>query len=267
MTRKECKTIRLAIDESVPARETVGEVAEHLNGCAECRSFEAERRALQNLIADLGTVSAPADFDFRLRARLAREKSAVGNGGGLARFLKVPLPIGVAALVLLMAVGGILIKNWRGNSIQSPEISTRTPSGLDKGTAAASGSVAASREPALPSEPILAKPAQQTGTASQPRTNRNGNNIRPNSLVARKGGATATRDMGLSSAAEITSNQTESANPAVLVPLDGRVLRISIDDGRGTSRTVSLPTVSFGSQRLMSGNAFSQPVSSSKGVW
>ena len=82
-------------------------------------------------------------------------------------------------------------------------------------------------------------------------------------IVASRKHPIVSRDMALSPASVFSKPEGDGA--IVRVPLDDQALRISIDDGRGKPRMVSLPTVSFGSQRLMGGNSF-VPVST-KGVW
>jgi len=74
----------------------------------------------------------------------------------------------------------------------------------------------------------------------------------------------ATRDTALSPALLLTS-QPETTDGIVRVPLEDQGLRISIDDGRGSRRMISIPTFSFGSQKL-TGQSF-VPVSAPKGVW
>jgi hypothetical protein len=85
-------------------------------------------------------------------------------------------------------------------------------------------------------------------------------------LASRKHPSVASRDLALDSAPVFISGQSEAAGPIVRIPIDDEALRISIDDGQGKPRMVSLPTVSFGSQRLTSSNSF-VPVSTQKGIW
>ena len=54
------------------------EVSQHLGECSECRVFHDKQIKLRQIVGSLGTVSAPADFDFRLRSRLASENSNSG---------------------------------------------------------------------------------------------------------------------------------------------------------------------------------------------
>ena len=58
---------------------------EHLRECAACREFHEQQTKLRQIVGSLGTVDAPADFDFRLRARLAADadKPALSVSGHL----------------------------------------------------------------------------------------------------------------------------------------------------------------------------------------
>jgi hypothetical protein len=265
---KECKDIRNEIDQTTFADQPTDRVREHLRACADCSRFEAEQKALQGMMASLGTISAPADFDFRLRARLAREKSAAGNGGGFATFLsllRLPRALGVAALVLMLAAGGVLIKNWLsargGSEITAGNNQVPAPPGPTVGTKAST-----SGKPA---------PAPVESSATTASTPAGGSRIEPpppskgvhnTTLASRKTERRATREEALTPAAVLMSGQSdmEIGDGIVRVPLDDEGLKITIEDGRGSPRTISLPRFSFGSQRL-TGQSF-VPVSS-KGVW
>ena len=56
-----------------------------------------------------------------------------------------------------------------------------------------------------------------------------------------------------------------SSEARALFPIDAALesFKVSLDDGQGNARTISVPTIRFGSQRmLLKGNQFAQ-----KGVW
>src|SRR5262245_49129498 len=77
-----CNEIREAID--TPARHTLygDPVTSHLSGCPDCRRHADETTALLTLLSAQPRIQAPADFDFRLRARIARaqaEQAAPAN--------------------------------------------------------------------------------------------------------------------------------------------------------------------------------------------
>lgn len=269
MTANECKTFRRELDEADTSYQLSSNALDHLRGCAECRSFDSDRRALRGLIASLEPVAAPSDFDFRLRARLAREKSSGGNGAGVSRFLRMLRPVAVAALVLLIAVAGVVVKNWmtpstttavnvpsRNEVVSAPSDSSKAIVSPSDSKAGVTGVVATS----VSSE-------NNSGLTGR-RSSRAGNSVPRNvDNVVRKRDGRATREFGLSPAPVVSIEGPDNASSVVRVPLDARALQISIDDGRGATRTISLPTVSFGSQRIMTSQSFVPTRTSAKGVW
>src|SRR6185436_20617203 len=73
MKRSNCTNIQTELDEMLLGENCSAEVSQHLDDCNECRNFNEKQMKLRQIVGSLGTVSAPADFDFRLRSRLARE--------------------------------------------------------------------------------------------------------------------------------------------------------------------------------------------------
>src|SRR5262245_50670225 len=70
-----CQDVRLAID-TASRREPMSRATSlHLSGCPDCSRYADETSALLKLICAQPKVAAPADFDFRLRARIARAES------------------------------------------------------------------------------------------------------------------------------------------------------------------------------------------------
>ena len=53
--------------------------------------------------------------------------------------------------------------------------------------------------------------------------------------------------------ANVVSNTRPAVNNATVFPIEAssQSVKFSLDDGRGNERTISLPTVSFGSQRVL----------------
>jgi hypothetical protein len=258
MSMKECKEIRREIDQTTFADQPSTKVREHLRGCADCTRFESEQRTLQSIMANLGTVAAPADFDFRLRARLAREKSVAGNGHGFASFLRLPRPLAAAALVLLLVVGGIVLKNWIANRNGAVMVAGGTKSTGQPNQTANPGTEIG-QEISVPNDS-----RQAVAVGRRDIEQHIGKGPRALTLGTRKIESRATRDTALSPA-ELLTNQSEMTDGIVKVPLEDQGLRISIDDGRGSRRMISIPTFSFGSQKL-TGQSF-VPVSAPKGVW
>lgn len=71
-----CQKVRTEIEETARAASLGVRTAAHLAVCGECRAFRDERESLRGLVASLARVEAPADFEFRLRARMARADGA-----------------------------------------------------------------------------------------------------------------------------------------------------------------------------------------------
>ena len=65
--------------------------------------------------------------------------------------------------------------------------------------------------------------------------------------------------------ANVVNSTLPPLNNEPVFPIEASVqsLKVSLDDGRGNARTISFPTVSFGSQRMLTNaNQFAP-----KGVW
>jgi hypothetical protein len=82
----DCQNVQAAIDTNITnigheeANETIGA---HVRGCQDCRRYSDETAVLLTLLGTQPRIEAPADFDFKLRARLARAKSEPAAADGL----------------------------------------------------------------------------------------------------------------------------------------------------------------------------------------
>jgi hypothetical protein len=265
MTTNECKTVRRQIDE---ADQLNTRAEEHLRNCVACRTFRSERLALQSLMSNLDAVEAPADFYFRLRARLARnEEGSRVAGTGLPGFSFLRTAMIGIVFVAMLAASGLTIRRWLNSAGKE---TARIPQ-EKMGGSGAETQLAASGSPTIkatvPNEIAGTNQVAVKGAKSfsLPRAVPvKLSSTRNNPSLARAVEASAIRESAVSPAVVLTR---EATGPAVLVPLDERALKISIDNGRGSSRTISLPTVSFGSQRLMARESFVTPVAPPKSVW
>ncbi len=249
-----CKIIRSQIEEQT-LRDNYGQsVRIHLDQCEPCRQFEKEQRSLRELVGSLGTVQAPADFDFKLRARMAdRSRNATG-----IRWSLNPLVATAAAIVLFSGViAGVVYVNKRSapetlvsatpspNPVQTP-MPTATP---DQNTALQQNDSATkedSTQNIVRKERVVKRAPDSIAQASnKPK--------RPMSVS------------DLSSTGAQTFGSTTQFNSSRVFPIDASLnsLKVSLDDGRGNARTISLPGISFGSQRVVATG--SQP--QQKGLW
>lgn len=88
-------------------------------------------------------------------------------------------------------------------------------------------------------------------------------------LASLRGKRFGTRDLSSTSAAVLKRYpQLAESYPTAAFPINAsyQSLKVSVDDGSGIARTISLPTVSFGSQRALSQSS-SPLVASARGTW
>lgn len=247
MRKNNCGVVRQELDELTLDETCSASAAAHLRECAECREFHQQQIRLRQIVGSLGTVSAPADFDFRLRARLANDS------GSAAFYSFVRRGFALATVLLVFATGAFLVRNV----LDRPETGN--------------GVVTTTQQPAVPEPPkpdetIRTVPDNAgqllvgTGPEKRPQTIRN---ERPSSTAASKPKRSlVAQDFSFTPAEVIKAQEAESAFEAF--PLDASLdsFKVSLDDGRGNARTISVPTVSFGSQRMQTGNQFAP-----KRVW
>lgn len=239
MSGKVCREMRREIDQS-ELQPTFGPEAEaHLAECAACAAFRDERFRLRELIGALEPVVAPADFDVRLRARIARERDT--HQQPFIFRLVMSTPAIVVAAVLVVVVGTILFVNQR-NRTQTPAVaSTRE----DKATVPAV---------TVPEVAVNTGVSPVNGTdlpnVNPPDTSRRLNVTAKN--ITRSGPAT-------NSGAEVYESDVRGAQTVRLSPdRAGEVsltapvkpMVVTMYDERGGSRKIQLPPISFGSQRL-----------------
>ncbi len=119
MNLKDCRAVRLEIDSSELGQGLSEQVETHLAACPACAEFRTERRELRELVGSLQPVVAPADFDVRLRARIARERDSGARQPFIFRFALTTPAIALAALlvILVWAIVWINQKNRSANPI------------------------------------------------------------------------------------------------------------------------------------------------------
>ena len=112
MNTNECRSVRQEIDQSELGQRLSESSESHVIGCASCAAFRAERTRLRELVGRLRPVTAPADFDMRLRARIAREQGQRSAQPSIFRLFMSTPAIAVAG-VIVMVVGGMVWMNQR----------------------------------------------------------------------------------------------------------------------------------------------------------
>ncbi len=270
-----CRNIRREIEETAPGDLLSASVNNHMLSCVACETFSREQAKLQELVSSLGTVEAPGDFDFRLRARLANEKRGPAQSFMLGDFSFGLRAAALAAVLILIGSAFVFVSfKTRSDNPATAGVPTTAPQPASKqqGT-----------------DPIKSREVSGTGeteVASGPHANE-GNAVEanlgsPGSQTPKRRGfrqtelasfrgtnRVGTRDLSSTQAAVIKGyDQVLDTYPTTAFPINGsyQSMKVSVDDGRGTSRTISLPSVSFGSQRTLSQGA-SPLMASARGAW
>ena len=236
-----CQSVRRLIEATDRGEPLNLGASEHIKGCAACGRLNAEHLELRNLTANLGTVEAPADFEFRLRARLARTKAEDMRPA----FGRLTFGFRSVAFASLMVVfgGAMLIAHLRS----SQQITVVEKPAVNSPVAAAT-----------PFLPTITPEANSAAVAlAQSPVRRGEGNGRSR---------TGTRDLASRRAPVVRASELTARASDFPIDASPQPVKVSLDDGRGSSRTISVPTVSFGSQRVLS-QSNSPLVASARGAW
>ena len=234
MSKNNCEVVRRELDELMLGETTSAAAVEHLRECAECREFNEKQTRLRQIVGGLGTVSAPPDFDFRLRARLAND----ANGASFHFWPLARRGLALVAVLLVFVVGAFVVRNVFNRPVRNNSVATD-----QHNTIPAPTPIATVEQPSTPAPPLMASDKHP-----QPVRNERPSRIkRP--LVAED----------FSNERAPLYKDGERAATFEVLPLDStqQSYKFSFDDGRGIERTISVPTISFGSQRMLqTGNQY-----------
>ena len=267
MRNMNCRNIRREIEEAGSAGFLSAAALSHLEGCAACQTLSRQQTNLQTILSSLGTVEAPGDFDFRLRARLAGEK----------RMGVLSLPFGNLSLGLRStAVAAILL--LLGSAVLFVALKSNPNTPLAGGNKVISTPVAPERAAVNPPRGTGSNEVANGTTVSEPkaiehnqlaeRRTPKGPGMRTAVATVRNASRFGTRDLSQTGAPVLTRDQVAGTYPTAAFPINAsyQSLKVSVDDSRGASRTISLPSVSFGSQRTLSQTA-SPLLASARDTW
>jgi hypothetical protein len=258
-----CRNIRREIEALGPGRLFSALVTEHLEQCPACETLSRQQNELHALVSSLGRVEAPADFDVRLRARLAGDQREPGHSFAFGDW-SLGLRSAAVAAVLLVIGSAFVFVSFRN----------RPDAQIAGGKQVVTNSIAPASKAAIqsafkPNDTNVAKaPEIDQPRGSLPVHRPRGNSRVRNEFAGLRGNRLGTRDQSLTSAGVLRRDQLAEAYPTAAFPINAsnQSLKVSVDNGSGSSRTISLPTVSFGSQRSLSSNA-SPLMASARGTW
>jgi hypothetical protein len=252
----ECRATRQEIDEG--GEQLSAQTMRHVASCAPCLAFQNERARLRELLTSLEPVTAPADFDFRLRARIAAQGKSVGPRSFFSGFALSTPALAVAALVIV-ALGGSIVWIEQRGAKQAPTVAVKLPSRVETGKL-------------TPDNP---QPSKQAAVPDATASTAGINPDAPTNLG--QGRKPQFRDPGLSQSVRPSSTDfsagsapsiKQGQNPgAVYVSAPVKPMVLSLQDDNGATRRISLPPVSFGSQRMLVGNRVAPVSSTPDRVW
>ena len=254
MRDKQCEVIRRELEELTLNEEFSVATAAHIRGCADCREFQRQQTKLRQIVGSLGTVNAPADFDFRLRARLAADSETSG-----VRYWSCAVRgLATVAVLVVFGVGATIV--WQRMRTE-PAGPVAQEQGAPPHEQPAQAGAQVPLEPNRTEEPARSGLREESSVVAA-NTPARRTVPRPAAFKSRVPIATLERS---STAARVYPITQPALDSATVFPIEASLqsVKISLDDGRGNARTISFPTVTFGSQRVMAtGNQFN-----SQGVW
>ncbi|HEV2883926.1 MAG TPA: hypothetical protein VGW36_03655 [Pyrinomonadaceae bacterium] len=259
-----CNVVRDEIEEAGPG-QALGSVAEdHLGNCAGCTTFRTEQTKLRTIVASLGTVKAPSDFDFRLRARLAAEGRSPRAPFALGSFnfgLRSAAFVTSALLVAAVVLVSLRTSDTTPSAVQpSPASDAGLANNAEKTATQPVAETVAATSSGLNS-------TQMVNASDRPVQKRRNPIRRGPSLTARNASRVKSSDFAASPAPIYSTADLTAAASDFPIAASNRSLTVSLEDGRGSSRTISLPTISFGSQRVLNQNSSTPLVASARGAW
>ena len=268
-----CKACRIEIEESDEARPLSRSAGAHMEDCAACRAFQTEQAALRSMIASLEVVTAPADFDFRLRARLAAAKSEGARQSRLSRFAPGARAMALAAsFALLIAVGLVVKQVWL------------TPASNNRAQGVAQNAVpqataAPSATPIQKVEETAINNYAKPQTLAQTQKNANRISVRNPSPANNNSGSRegiSSNDFGVIPPAPsivpegITDPVTGPKTTMIAVPLQAskKSATVTLNFGNAKQQNVSLRPVTFGAQDVFEqGDNDKRIIPSVQGIW
>ena len=249
---KACRMVRREIDESELNVRLSDQIQAHIASCPSCRAFRDERTRLRQLVGSLEPVTAPADFDVRLRARIAAERQRPERPSLFPHFL-VSTPVMAAAAVIVMLAASIVWFTER-NGKQSPNVAQRGEASERQRNGEAS---TASKE-TTPNPASDASPAKTTEPRDRAATVNGGCDLNRKPTPSVANGRNPSREFAVEPA-EVIKQIPESPGE-ISLSAPNKPLVVSVEDNRGATRKFLLPPVSFGAQRLVDNRV---PVSTS----
>src|SRR5204863_8832048 len=188
-----------------------------LRECADCREFYQKQTKLRRMVGSIGTVAAPPDFDFRLRARLANESNSATFHLQSVYWPFVRRGLAVAAVLLVVATGVVVVRN----------VMTR-----EETVAIEPQPIVSPAPPPIPAPKPQVRPEQLTAAIPERSPERIKPNEHPVQVNVKPKRSMASIDFS-SQRAEVI-NGLEAVGSTTVFPLDASLqsFKVSLNDGR-----------------------------------
>ena len=253
----DCKVVSREIDELDRDQRPSAAILAHTESCAKCRSFYSDRVRLREMVAGLPTVDAPSDFDFRLRARLANEKAQ-----SAPRMFGFSIPTFALATIALLVGAGLSMRAIMEPADNPPVAVNESPRVTESQTTPTATN---STEVHAPNVSTTDGQSDTTNLASQ-----QDKTSKTNDVSIARGPNRRRRALRQSELPQIVKREDllAGSETAVMFPIEAsEPLRVSVDYATGGSRTLSLPTLSFGSQQFVSRGGSPMMKTAARTVW
>jgi len=244
---KACRLVRREIDESELNLRLSDQIQAHIASCPSCRTFRDERTRLRQLVGSLEPVTAPADFDLRLRARIAAERQRPARASLFPHFL-LSTPAMAAAAVIVMLAASIVWFSQRNRNQPLTVAQNSSASERQRNGEASTASKETNPNPGSDASPVKTTEAQNQAATPNGSGAARDMNRKPNPSLIAKGRAPS-REFDVGPAKVI--KQIPDSPGEISLSAPNKPLLVSVEDNRGATHKILLPAVSFGAQRLV----------------
>jgi hypothetical protein len=115
-----CKECQIEIDSAEIHALLSQQSRLHMDKCLSCSTFFKERQSLKGLIGSLPVVTAPPDFEFRLRSKISqRSRQSIGSTWLRLPSSSIALTTAAATFLLVIGIGGSVVRHKFYNNVDN----------------------------------------------------------------------------------------------------------------------------------------------------
>lgn len=262
----ECKAYRREIEEAADGRPVSARTRAHAALCRVCGDELRDGASLRALVGGLGKVGAPADFEFRLRARMAASKIDRGHGRfSGTRWLYGLAPVAVAACFVVVSATLYFRQESRPTTTAGPVVASAPAPNVEPARTSSTDKQNRVAGPEMKVEEVAGVDAE--GAASL-KIKKPVHRVNVRAAQSRAVASNVVRRAEVETNTLVTS---VTGARVIHLPLKSSAepLRVILRDDRGAERVVPMRSVSFGSQSFLARDAATRPSAAVEvgGVW